>query len=200
MLMTNELEKAYKFIFDETYRMWHSDLTKIFRIGTRGTKGGCNLSSCILVLIGIESFSKFFSAKRKDANAFADFIDSYFPSEYHGKMLKIYFLFRHGLAHNFYPKSDLNRSNAATVTFGVDEKNRVVSLSRLKRDLDGCRKQLLHLNPTSGKPYVLVPQVLFLDTVNVMKNLKITIKTDINLQKMVIENHRRIRKILSHRV
>lgn len=62
--MKMEFDKAYSFLFDETYRMWKSDLTKIFRIGTRGSKGGCNLSSCILVFIGIESFSKFSRIKR----------------------------------------------------------------------------------------------------------------------------------------
>jgi hypothetical protein len=87
--MTTDFDKAHAFLFDETYRMWRSDLTKIFRIGTRGTKGGCNLSSCILVFIGIESFSKFFSDKKNDADAVADFVDNYYPADYHGKMKKV---------------------------------------------------------------------------------------------------------------
>jgi len=198
--MSSEVEKAYAFVFDETYRMWQSDLKKIFRIGTRGTRGGCNLSSCILVLIGIESFSKFFSTKKTDVDAFADFVDAYFPKEYHGRMKKVYELFRHGLAHNYYPKSEFNLKNTARVAFGVDEKNRVVPLSRLKADLDNCRRRVLRLNPPAGKPFVLVPQVLFLDTVAVMESLKQRVKTDTALQSTLVQNHRRIRKILRHSV
>jgi len=173
-------------------------MSKIFRIGTRGTKGGCNLSSCILVLIGIESFSKFFSEKKKDAEAFEDFIDQYYPSDYRGKMKKVYELFRHGLAHNYYPKSEFNLKNTSTIAFGVDEQKRVVSLSRLKQDLDECRKKVFKLKPLPGKPYVVVPQVLFLDTVNVMESLKKRIISDVNLQAIFIKNHKRIRKILRH--
>ena len=196
--MTPEFDSAYRFLFDETYRMWQSDLKKIFRIGTRGTKGGCNLSTCILVLIGIESFSKFFSAKKGDAEAFEEFVDRYYPSEYHGKMKRVYELFRHGLAHNYYPKSEFNLKNTAKVAFGVDEKNRVVPLSRLMRDINNCRKQVLKLSPAAEKPYVLVPQVLFLDTVTVMESLKSRVKTDSALQNILVKNHKRIRQILRH--
>jgi hypothetical protein len=70
--MNPEVEQAFDSLFNATYRMWRADLKKIFRLGTRGAKGGCNLSSCILVLIGIESFSKFFSKKRNEVDAFAD--------------------------------------------------------------------------------------------------------------------------------
>lgn len=178
--------------------MWKSDLRKIFRIGTRGTKGGCNLSSCILVLIGIESFSKFFSNKRTDVDAFTDFVDKYYPAQYHGKMKKIYELFRHGLAHNYYPKSEFNLKNTSLIAFGVDEKKRVVALSRLQKDLDNCRKRELQLSPKAGKPYVLVPQVLFLDTVNVMDRLKRSIKSDLTLQNNFVSNYKKIRKILRH--
>ncbi len=193
-----EFDKAYSFLFDETYRMWKSDLTKIFRIGTRGSKGGCNLSSCILVFIGIESFSKFFSNKKNDADAFADFIDKYYPSQYHGKMKKLYQLFRHGLAHNYYPKSEFNLKNTALIAFGVDEQKRVVPLSRLRKDFDNCRKRVLKLSPKAGKPYVVVPQVLFLDTVNVMESLKKKVQKDTSLQNTLVTNHKRIRKILRH--
>lgn len=196
--MSSEFEEATSFLFDETYRMWESDLKKIFRIGTRGTKGGCNLSSCILILIGIESFSKFFSKKRKDADAFADFFDTYYPAQYHGKMRKIYEIFRHGLAHNYYPKSDFNLDHTSKVAFGVDEKNKVVSLSHLNNDLCNCRKRVLKLSPRKEKPYVIVPQVLFLDTVNVMKHLKKKIKTDASLQDDFLANYKKIRKILRH--
>ncbi len=196
--MTTDFNKAYKFLFDETYRMWKSDLEKIFRIGTRGIKGGCNLSSCILVFIGIESFSKFFFKKKNDADSFTKFIDAYYPTDYHGKMEKVYKLFRHGLAHNYYPKSEFNLKNTARIAFGVDEKNRVVSLSRLRQDLDNCRKKVLKLNPKTGKPYVIVPQVLFLDTVAVMESLKILVKNDSQMQNTLISNHKRIRQILRH--
>ena len=140
--------------------MWKSDLSKIFRIGTRGAKGGCNLSSCILVLIGIESFARFFSNKKAGADVVAEFVDSYYPTAYHGKMKKVYSLFRHGLAHNFYPKSEFEFDNASLIAFGVDEQSRVVPLSCLKKDLDNCRKKVLKLSPPPGKPYVIVPQVL----------------------------------------
>ncbi len=196
--MKTDFDKAYGFLFDKTYRMWKSDLTKIFRIGTRGTKGGCNLSSCILVFIGIESFSKFFSNKKSDEDVFAEFVDKFYPMDYRGKMKKVYQLFRHGLAHNYYPKSEFNLKNSALIAFGVDEQKRVVPLSRLKRNLDNCRKKILNLSPKAGKPYVVVPQVLFLDTVNVMEVLKKQVRNDVSLQNTLIKNHERIRKILRH--
>lgn len=196
--LSSELEKATSFLFDETYLMWKSDLEKIFRIGTRGTKGGCNLSSCILVLIGIESFSRFFSEKRKGGDKFADFVDIYYPEQYHGKMKKIYELFRHGLTHNYYPKSEFNLNNTSQIAFGVDERKRVVPLSHLKNDLDNCRKHVLRLSPSSGNPYVIVPQVLFLDTVNVMERLKKRVKSDPSLQNVFVSNYEKIRKTLRH--
>ena len=195
---SSELETATDFLFEETYRMWKSDLKKIFRIGTRGTKGGCNLSSCILVLIGIESFSKFFSNKKADVDAFTDFVDKYYPAQYHGKMGKIYKLFRHGLAHNYYPKSEFNLKNTSLVTVGLDEKKRVIPLSRLEKDLDSCRKHVLQLSPKAGKPFVLAPQVLFLDTIKVMDRLKKNIKRDPVLQNDFVLNYRKIRKELRH--
>jgi len=198
--MNTEFQKAYSFLFDETYQMWKSDLKKIFKIGTRGKSGGCNLSSCILVLIGIESFSKFFSGKKNDADAFAEFIDKYYPSYYYGKMKKIYELFRHGLAHNYYPKSEFNLKNTSLIAFGVDEQNRVVSLSRLNKDLDNWREKVLKLTPKNGEPYVIVPQVLFLDTVNVMEKLKKTVFNNHSLRSDLIANYKRIRKILRHPV
>ncbi|MBI2998296.1 MAG: hypothetical protein HYY46_07550 [Deltaproteobacteria bacterium] len=197
-VLKSELEEASNFLFNATYRMWKSDLKKIFRIGTRGAKGGCNLSSCILVLIGIESFSKFFSKKRTDVDAFADFMDKYYPAQYVGKMKKIYDLFRHGLAHNYYPKSEFNLKNTSLIAFGVDEHDRVVALSRLKRNLDYFRRGSLQLSPKPGKPYVIFPQVLFLDTVIVMEGLKKKIKNDASLQNDFVSNYKKIRRILRH--
>ena len=196
--MNAELDQASNFVFNATYRMWNSDLKKIFRIGTRGTKGGCNLASCILVLIGIESFSKFFSTKRTDVDAFTDFMDNYYPAEYHGKMKNIYELFRHGLTHNYYPKSEFNLKTPSLIAFGVDEQNRVVALSRLKKRLDYFRKRSLQLSPQTGKPYVIVPQILFLDTVLVMEGLKKKIKNDASLQKDFVSNFDKSRTILRH--
>jgi hypothetical protein len=196
--MSSELEQANDFVFNATYRMWKSDLKKIFRIGTRGAKGGCNLASCILVLIGIESFSKLFSKKRTDLDAFADFMDKYYPAQYHGRMKNIYELFRHGLAHNYYPKNAFEPKNASLIAFGVNEHNRVVALSRLKKNLDYFRERLLQLSPQTGKPYIIVPQILFLDTVVVMEGLKKKIKNDASLQKEFVSNYEKIRKILRH--
>lgn len=196
--MNKEYQKAHNFLFDETYQMWKSDLEKIFRIGTRGKNGGCNLSSCILVFIGIESFSKFFSNKKADSDAFTEFIDKYYPQYYHGKMKNVYKLFRHGLAHNFYPKSEFGLTNTSKIAFGVDERNRVIPLSRLKKDLNNCRKKTLKLTPKKGKPYVVVPQVLFLDTVNVMESLRKNIKNNSKLQEEVVSNFRKIQRELRH--
>lgn len=145
--MRQELERARCLLFDETYRMWKADLQKIFRIGKRGTGGGCNLSSCILVLIGIESFSKFFSTKAGDEKAFSDFFDEYYPLMYRGKMLKIYKLFRHGLAHNYFPKSEFRLTNTSRIAFGVDERRRVLSLSQIKKNVDEIRDRVLKLAP-----------------------------------------------------
>ena len=108
--MNADIKKATQFLFDETYHMWRSDLEKIFRIGARGKSGGCNFSSCILVFIGIESFSKFFSKEKDDKNAFVDFFENYYPDHYHGEMKLIYELFRNGLAHYFFPKSIFNKN------------------------------------------------------------------------------------------
>jgi len=176
--------------------MWKSDLEKIFRIGTKGQKGGCNLAACILVLIGIESFSKFFSKKKSDVDAFVEFMDKYYPAQYRGKMKTIYELFRHGLAHNYYPKNEFSLKNTSQVAFGVDERNRVVGLSRLKKSLDYFRQRSLQLSPPSGKPYVIVPQILFLDTVAVMGRLRKNIKKDQSLQRDFVSNCARIRRIL----
>jgi hypothetical protein len=198
--MNEEFNKAFSFLYDETYPMWKSDMQKIFRIGTRGTKGVCNLSSCILVFIGIESFSKFFSKKKNDADAFDDFVNQYYPAEYKGKMKKVYELFRHGLAHNYFPKSEFNLKNTSTIAFGVDEQKRVVSLTRLKRSIEDIRRKVLKLDPKPGRPYIIVPQVLFLDTVAVMEALKKKMKNDNELQAIMIKNHKRIRKILRHPV
>lgn len=131
---------------------------------------------------------------------FSGFIDKYYPPQYRGKMKNVYQLFRHGLAHNYYPKSGAGLGSSSQIAFGLDEHKRVVPLSRLKRDLDNCRKKTLKLNPKAGKPYVIVPQVLFLDTVNVMELLKKQVKNDLNLQSVLIRNHARIRKILRHRI
>ena len=195
-VMNSEVEQASDFLFNATYRMWRSDLKKIFRIGTKGAKGGCNLSSCILVLIGIESFSKCFSTNKSDVDAFTDFVDKYYPMQYQGKMRKIYELFRHGLAHNYYPKSEFNLKNASSIAFGVDEHGRVVPLSRLKKNLDYFRQRSFQLAPPPGKPYVIFPQVLFLDTVIVMESLKKKLKKDAALQTEVVANHKKIRTIL----
>lgn len=196
--MKIDYQKAHNFIFDETYSIWKSDLEKIFRIGTRGTNGGCNLSSCILVFIGIESFSKFFSSKSNHADAFSEFIDKYYPDLYKGKMKNIYKLLRNGLAHNFYPKSTFGLTNTSNVAFGVDEQNRVVSLSRLRKDLDNCRNKTLKLTPRKGKPYVVVPQVLFLDTVDVMERLKKHIVSDHELQRFVLRGFDKVKRELRH--
>ena len=193
-----ELEKAMDFVFNATYRMWKSDLKKVFRIGTRGAKGRCNLASCILVLIGIESFSKFFSKKRSDVDAFTDFVDKCYPMQYQGKMRKVYELFRHGLAHNYYPKSEFNFKNTSSIAFGIDEWGRVVPLSRLKKNLGYFRQRSFQLSPPPGKPYVIFPQVLFLDTVIVMEGLKKKLKKDAALQSEVVSNYNKIRKILRH--
>lgn len=195
--MANEYQEAFDFLFGQTYRMWKSDLQKIFRIGTRGTKGGCNLSSCILVFIGIESFSLFFSKKTKQ-RAFEEFIDKHFDAFYRSKMGKIYDLFRHGLAHNFYPKSEFKAANRSRIVFGVDEKARVIPLSRLRRNMNYFRPRSMNLSPQKGQPYLVYPQVLFLDTVSVMEGLKRKVKEDENLGQEMVENYRRVRMILRH--
>jgi len=125
-------------------------------------------------------------------------MDKYYPVQYHGKMKNIYEFFRHGLAHNYYPKSEFNLKNTSRITFGVDEHDRVVGLSRLKKNLDYFRKVSLQLSPETGKPYVIFPQVLFLDTVIVMEGLKKRIKNDASFQNDFVCNYKKIRKILRH--
>jgi hypothetical protein len=196
--MSNDFDNSFDFIFEQTYRMWKSDLEKIFRIGTKGTGGGCNLSSCILVLIGIESFAHCFSDKKTDAAAVEEFVDAYFPDVYRGKMKKIHELFRHGLAHNYFPKSEFNLANTTRISFWVDIAGRVKSLSQYKRNLETYRKEALKLSPPHKKPYVVVPQILFLDTVNVMEFLKDRVVTDNTLQKHFVKNCTRVRKTLRH--
>lgn len=197
--MSLDFDSSYKFVFEETYRMWRSDLEKIFKIGTRGKNGGCNLSSCILVLIGIESFAHCFSSKKDHAEAVEKFVNEYYPSFYSGKMKKIYKLFRHGLAHNYYPKSEFNLVNTSRVAFGVDkETGRVFSLSRLRKDIENCRKSVLKFDPKPGNPYVVVPQVLFIDTVNVMESLRQRVITDAALQNNIVKNCERVKRNLGH--
>ena len=113
-------------------------------------------------------------------------------------MRRIYELFRHGLAHNFYPKSELNLTNTSLIPLGLDDQGRVVTLSRLRNDLDNCRARVLNLNPRPGKPYVVVPQVLFLDTIDVMEGLKKLVREESPLQNLLVSNHKRIRRILRH--
>ncbi|GMR03575.1 MAG: hypothetical protein BMS9Abin22_076 [Gammaproteobacteria bacterium] len=196
--MKSDIDNATNFLFEETYHMWRSDLQKIFRIGTKSTKGGCNFSSCMLVMIGIESFSKYFSSKESNKGAFSDFFDNYYPDQYHGKMKKIYELFRHGLAHYYYPKCEYKLKNITIISFWLDRNMKVISLSHIKRDLDYYRTRGIKLNPSDRKPYVIVPQVLFLDTVNVMEKLKKTVKIDSSLRNQFIKNYLKIKKDLRH--
>ena len=196
--MNKDYKKAHSFLFDETYKMWKSDMDKIFRIGTRTNEGGCNLSSCILVFIGIESFSKFFSDNSNNSIAFSEFIDNYYPRFYNGKMKNVYELFRHGLAHNFYPKSEFRLTNASKISFGVDKNNRVFPLSKIRKDLDKIRKNIIKLKPFNGKPYVIVPQILYLDTINVMEAIKKDIVNNEELQNNVVKNFSKIQRELRH--
>lgn len=196
--MRHDLDSARSLLFDETYRMWKADLKKIFRIGTRGVGGGCNLSSCLVVLIGIEAFSKFFFYTKDESQGFTKFFDAYYPPLYRGKMQRIYKLFRNGLAHHYYPKSEFNLVHVSHIRFGVDIQGRVLPLSRFKRNLEELRSQWLRLDPPKGRAFVLVPQVLFLDTVAVMERLKKMLDTDSKLQEQLIANHGRIRKELRH--
>jgi len=193
--MTTDIDNATRFLFDETYQMWRSDLEKIFRIGTRNTNGGCNLSSCILVLIGIESFSRFFSKKKSDKHAFEDFFKCYYPDQYHGRMKHIYELFRNGLAHYYYPKSKTKYISSIKFVVNRTDK-RVLSLTSFKKKLDFYRSMCIQLVPDVSRPIILVPQVLFLDTVNVMEYLREQIKDDGDLQKLIVEKYLEINKEL----
>ena len=196
--MSIGFKKSFDFVFEETYKMWKSDLEKIFRVGTRGTGGGCNLSSCILVLIGIESFAHCFSDKKGDALAVEEFVNNYYPVSYKGKMKKIHELFRHGLAHNYYPKSEFNLVNTSRISFWVEPDGRVKSLGQYKRKLETYRTKMLKLSPSHKKPYVLVPQILFLDTINVMESLKKRVAEDKALQDKFVKNCTRVKKALRH--
>jgi hypothetical protein len=199
MVMESELyNRAYNFCFNETYNMWKADLERIFAIGTTDASGGCNLSACILVLIGIESFSLFFSDHKKQ-KAFEEFIDTYFDKFYRGKMGKIYVLFRHGLAHNFYPKSEFKFGNPAHIPFGVDENNKVVTLKRLESNLGYFRDKTQNLDPKTNEAFKIFPQVLFLDVVQVMDDLKQKLQRDKLLQQKFIKNYRKVKKILGHK-
>ena len=113
-------------------------------------------------------------------------------------MGKIYDLFRHGLAHNFYPKSELSMANRSRVVFGVDENARVIPLSRLKRNLNYFRPRSMNLSPQQGHPYLVYPQVLFLDTVSVMEQLRRRVKKDAGLRQEMIDNYKKIKLILRH--
>jgi len=197
-VMNTDIDKATHFLFDETYHMWRSDLQKIFRIGTRSKNGGCNFSSCILVLIGIESFSKYFSIKRDDKEAFVDFFECHYPDHYHGKMKLIYELFRNGLAHYYYPKSKFNQKNTAGIRFWLNRDMRVLPISSIKKDLDYYRLRGVILSPENNKPIVIVPQVLFIDTVKILEDLKKKVKADKPLQQLVIKNYIEIQKRLNH--
>jgi len=177
--------------------MWKADVERIFAIGTTDTSGGCNLSTCILVLIGIESFSLFFSDYTKQ-KAFEEFIDTHFDSFYKGRMGKIYGLFRHGLAHNFYPKSELKFGNPAHILFGVDEDNKVVTLERLKSDLANFRNKTQNLKPKTDEAFEISPQVLFLDVVQVMEGLKEKLQKNNLLRQKFIKNYKKVKKILGH--
>ncbi len=196
--MSTKTNIAKQFLFDETYRMWRSDLEKIFRIGTRGKSGGCNFSSCILVLIGIESFSKFFSTKKDDKNAFIDFLKKHYPSHYHEETNQIYDLFRNGLAHYFYPKIKYDKNNATGIRFWLNKDMKVLSLSAIRKDLNYYRSRGMILSPEGKKPITIVPQVLFIDTVNVIEGLKKRIETDAELQQLVTNNYLKVRKGLNH--
>ena len=156
------------------------------------------MSSCILVLIGIESFAHCFSDKKRDALAVEEFVNKFYPSSYIGKMKKIHELFRHGLAHNYYPKSEFNLVNTSRISFWIERDGRVISLSQYKKKLETYRNEALKLSPSHKKPYVVVPQILFLDTVNVMESLKRRVVKDKALQGDFIKNCRRVRKTLRH--
>lgn len=54
----------------------------------------------------------------------------------------------------------------------------------------------IQLVPDVSRPIILVPQVLFLDTVNVMEYLREQIKDDGDLQKLIVEKYLEINKEL----
>jgi hypothetical protein len=190
--------EAYNFAFNEVFKMWSEDLKKIFKIGTKSKIGGCNLSSCILVMIGIEAFSKFYSSKNEE-QAFVEFVDNYFHSYYRRKMRKIYKLFRHGLAHYFYPKSEYDNKNYAKISFCVDAHNKVMPLQGVKKHLDYIRSHQ-NINPSKGEFFEIIPQVLYLDLLDAINKFTKDLlhKSNDALRKRFVEDYLRIKRELGH--
>ncbi len=80
----------------------------------------------------------------------------------------------------------------------MEPDGKVKSLGQYKRKLETYRNEILKLSPSHKKPYVVVPQILFLDTVNVMESLKKRIVTDEKLQDEFAKNCSRVRRTLRH--
>ena len=197
-----QFQQAFNFAFNEVFGLWSGDLKKIFRIGTKSKKlGGCNLSACILVIIGIESFSKFYLYnKNKGVQSFIKFIDKYFDEYYRGKMGRIYGLFRNGLAHYFYPKSILKAKSYSQIAYFVDDRTKnVFTLQKIHKDITTFRNQQI-LNPSKGQSFRLMPQVIFLDTIEAIKGFKKDLITSSNrkLRNNFINNYMKIKNALGH--
>lgn len=192
--------KAHDFAFKEVFNMLRTDLDRIFMIGTaqdrNQIKGGLNLSSCAVVLLGIEAMSKFETIENDDAKSVEKFVDKYFPDNYNGKFKNIFLSFRHGLLHHFYPKSI---SAIAKITFLVDENEYVRDLAYIEKT--GVSLLLQKFEKEKDGTIHVIPQVLYIDFLKAVKKFEEVLFLDHADQHRAVfyENYARIKKILGHK-
>lgn len=85
-------------------------VSKLKQSGDTRFKGGLNFTSCLTIFTVIELCSGYFKGTDSNSNTVADFFVRYF-SKYYAKFKdkefskQFYYIFRHGLAHQWSPKA-----------------------------------------------------------------------------------------------
>ena len=112
-------------------------VSRLKQSGDTRFKGGLNFTSCLTIFTVIELCSGYFQGRDSDSNSVADFLGRYF-SKYYDKFKDkefskhFYYIFRHGLAHQWSPKA-----SAIDMNF-VD--------SYFLKKVQGQNEEILYLN------------------------------------------------------
>lgn len=195
--------EAFNFVFKEVYPLWKADLEKIFSIGTKKdqlNKGGCNLATVILVIIGIESIARFFYYSSSSQTSISRFVNTYFPEFYRGKFTIIYKLYRNGLAHYAYPKMQRHgKQSQCAIILHSESRTGPKYVAELEKIKEGGplgilrRKQEIDKKDTTFK---IFPQVLFLDAIEAIEKFKDDLlkEESMELRRDFVENYIKVRR------
>lgn len=93
-------------------------VSKLKQTGDNSFKGGLNFTACLTIFSVIELCSSYYKGTDSDTNTVADFLANYF-SKYFDKFKDrdfskyFYYVFRHGLSHQWSPKASAIDMNFA---------------------------------------------------------------------------------------